>query len=152
VSRTGPKPIPLEVRFWPKVNKTETCWLWTAGRTPAGYGSFFAREPKRIEYAHRIAWQLVNGPLPSDLVIDHLCRVRHCVNPEHMELVTRGENNRRGIARERRIAQAKTVTHCKRGHPFDETNTHIATTGKRICRTCNRERQRRNAALARDEI
>jgi hypothetical protein len=143
VSRTGPKPIPLEVRFWPKVNKTETCWLWTAGRTPAGYGSFFAREPKRIEYAHRIAWQLVNGPLPSDLVIDHLCRVRHCVNPEHMELVTRGENNRRGIARERRIAQAKTVTHCKRGHPFDEANTYVRADGERNCRTCQRDRQRK---------
>lgn len=87
---------PVE-RFWSKVDKTQTCWLWTGTATPKGYGQF---APHRVHvYAHRYAYELMVGPIPEGLTIDHVaergCRSRRCVNPAHLEVVTRGENTRR---------------------------------------------------------
>lgn len=115
-------------RFWPKVNKTDTCWLWTAARTPDGYGSF----DKRV--AHRWAYENCVGPVPDCLELDHLCRVRHCVNPAHLEAVTRCENQRRSPVSAGGRNAAK--THCPRGHEYDESNTRIDADGSRRCRTC----------------
>ncbi len=70
------------------------CWRWTGSVTPQGYGMFaFSDEGKR---AHRVMYELLVGPIPEGLTLDHLCRVRHCVNPEHLEPVTLAENVRRG--------------------------------------------------------
>lgn len=86
----------IEARFWAKVDKTETCWLWTAAiRRRSGYGVF--SHQARTMLAHRFAYELLVGPIPDGLVIDHLCRVRHCVNPDHLEPVTQRENLRRGM-------------------------------------------------------
>ena len=109
----------------------------------------FAVSHGRVHYAHRIAFQFFRGPIPAGLQIDHLCRVKLCVNPAHLEPVTASENIRRGTGlAARRAAQ----THCKYGHPFDKENTHINSRGHRICRTCMRRKARarywRNKAKA----
>jgi hypothetical protein len=89
-------PTPLE-RFWSKVNKTETCWLWTGSLTSVGYGNF---KGDGITYAHRFAYTTFVGPIPEGMFVDHKCHVRHCVNPAHLQVVTPGQNNenRRGAA------------------------------------------------------
>ena len=114
-----------------KVNKTETCWLWTAGVNASGYGKF-GREPTGPELAHRVAYELLVGPIPDGLVLDHLCRVRICVNPAHLEPVTSGENTRRAC---------RGRTHCKRGHEFTPENTYIWGRS-RTCVTCRRQYKR----------
>ncbi len=121
-----------EERFWAKVDVTaaDLCWHWTAGLQSAGYGRFSA--DGRDIGAHRFAYELLVGPIPEGLHIDHLCRVRHCVNPEHLEPVTQRENILRG---ECPAALNARMTECPRGHPFDEANTYL-TGGQRTCRTC----------------
>lgn len=112
------------------------CHLWTGSKTPAGYAQF--RVDGRTHYAHRWIWAQVYGPIPDGLTIDHLCRHRRCVNPEHMELVTQRENVLRGHTIPARHAEK---TACLRGHPFDAENTYIAPkSGQRQCRICNRMR------------
>lgn len=76
-------------RFWAKVNKTGDCWLWTGWRTN-GYGRFTTNG--KNWRAHRFAFEEMRGPIPEGLQLDHLCRVRHCVNPDHLEPVTRQQN------------------------------------------------------------
>lgn len=126
-------------RFWAKVLKTDTCWLWTACKqTKTGYGRF--RLNKKTDYAHRVAWELVNGPIPEGLEPDHVCRVRLCVRPEpeHLELVTHRVNVLRG---EGWAGKKSRQTSCVNGHPFDAANTYIRPSGRRNCRKC------RNAAV-----
>lgn len=83
-----------EDRFWAKVNKTETCWLWTASiNAGTGYGQFARSHGEGID-AHRFSYELASGPIPEKHDIHHLCHVRHCVNPAHLEAVTRSENLR----------------------------------------------------------
>lgn len=135
------KSVPPELRFWSKVDKdgANGCWLWTAGTT-RGYGMFSAipdaEGKKHTRVAHRWLWEQVNGPVPAGLELDHLCRVRHCVNPDHLEPVTKRENILRGTGFSARHA-AK--THCPRGHAYDEANTGMAR-GQRYCRQCCADR------------
>ena len=131
-------------RFWPKVEFTETCWLWTAGRAGT-YGGFFVGEgEKRRTYAHRWAYEFCVGPIPEGLQLDHLCRVRLCVNPDHLEPVTRRENVIRGAAPAQAAYRQKRKTHCPKGHPYDEANTYewARRPGQRYCVECNRVRSR----------
>lgn len=137
-------------RFWAKVDKDGPvpehapelgpCWLWTAAiSSSTGYGSF------RATTAHRWIWIDLHGPLPHSAIhVDHLCRVRACVNPSHLEAVTSAENQRRGL-----VNQHKGKTHCKHGHEFTPENTYLCQ-GGRHCRTClnrrNRESDRRRRA------
>lgn len=128
----------VESLFWNHVNKTETCWLWTGRITSKGYGRW---RSSRAGYphgtgAHRAAYVFLIGPIPENLVLDHLCRVRHCVNPDHLEPVTLEENLRRGF---------RMITHCPQGHEYSETNTYRQKAGSRSCRPChaNKERERR---------
>lgn len=122
-------------RFWAKVDRSDEsgCWLWTA-HTAAGYGRFRMNRPRRVACAHRVAYELVVGPIPEGLDLDHLCRNRGCVNPAHLEPVTRGENVRRG-------AKGRLVTHCPQGHEYDGPNTYVDPKGLRHCRACRRERE-----------
>ncbi|SBV27567.1 HNH endonuclease [Micromonospora krabiensis] len=122
------------------VAKTDECWLWTGPQNLAGYGSFgVGRGSKRN--AHRWLWEQINGRASPKLHLDHLCRNRLCVRPEHMELVTHSENIRRGA----RSTYQSDKTQCVHGHPYDEVNTAWYR-GTRYCRTCKREatKQRRD--------
>jgi len=128
----------LAERLWEKVNKTDTCWLWTASTNSAGYGHI-KDEEDRLVRAHRVAYALEVGPIPEGLDLDHLCRVRHCVRPSHLEPVTRRENTLRG---ETLAAANAQKTQCSKGHEYDEANTIVQGDGKRRCRKC-RNIQRR---------
>lgn len=125
----------------------DECWTWEASVGSHGYGQI-AVEGRPV-LAHRLAYELFVGPIPAGLDLDHLCRVRPCVNPGHLEPVTRSENLRRGdgpqILRNRQLSK----THCPQGHPYSGDNLYIAPrTGYRQCRTCRKRRlRRRKAAL-----
>lgn len=127
-----------ERRFTHKVLNTGQCWLWLGHRDKQGYGGFQLQIDGVNKWckAHRISYQHYVEPIPDGLVIDHLCRNTSCVNPQHLEPVTVGENNRRGINRN------KMKTHCPRNHPYDEANTYLDRNGSRICRACHNERER----------
>lgn len=127
-------------RFWAKVNKTETCWLWTARIAWNGYGVLYYPHIKRARRAHRFAYEAFVGDVPGGLVLDHTCRVRHCVNPAHLEPVTIGENVARGLA-----VRAAT---CANGHEMIGDNLRFDRKGWRKCRTCHRESMRRYVAAA----
>lgn len=134
------------------------CWIWYGAMDSQGYGRVTFRVDGRRVWtgAHRAFYEGFVGPIPEGLDLDHLCRVRACVNPAHLEPVTRSVNLKRGEAgglREKgpsAINAAK--THCKRGHPFNEANTYREKSGARHCRTCGREGKRREAALKRHEL
>lgn len=116
------------------------CWLWTGAIVRRGYG--VVRRGGRTLKAHRYIYQLLRGPIPSGLEIDHLCRVTSCVNPDHLEPVTKAENLRRGNSLS--AVNARKVT-CVRGHPFTDENTRIYPNGSRVCRTCLRARAHHRA-------
>lgn len=107
------------------------CWDWRGTATKKGYGSIY-RNGKRT-MAHRAAYEEWVGPIPEGLEIDHLCRRPCCVNPLHLEPVTRSVNQRRGTGF---AASHAAQTHCKRGHEFTESNTYVSSRGERICRKC----------------
>lgn len=141
--------VPLDTRIWWHIDQTDSCWLWTA-RTYKGYGRIDVRGAGpngglKTYQAHRLVYELLVGLVPDGLQLDHLCRVPQCVNPLHLELVTRAENLRRGIHANR------SKTHCPFGHPYDAINTmrEYARDGRR-CRTCRmaeKERRRRAAGI-----
>jgi hypothetical protein len=128
---------PVE-RFWAKVDQSGECWVWTASANNVGYGWFW--DGQRNQLAHRWAYELLVGPIPDGLQLDHLCRNRRCVRPDHLEAVTRRENILRGVGVG---AKNAAKTHCLRNHPFDEANTHLGPSGKRFCRLCTRDRNQR---------
>lgn len=130
----------LEERFNARVERTDGCWLWRGYITPAGYGGL-KHGPHQL--AHRISYMLYVGPIPDGLQIDHLCRVRHCVNPEHLEPVTARVNLLRGVGWAARNA-AK--THCPKGHPYSGKNLRVSHGGGRMCVTCAREATRKAQA------
>jgi len=131
----------LSERVLEKVNKSGpvpecapelgSCWTWTASFDGKGYGQIQVgtlASPKMAR-AHRIVYELIVGPIPDGLVLDHLCRVPKCVNPEHLQPITQHENLQRGYWRNK--------TQCAKGHSFDERNTYYVA-GKRKCRECSR--------------
>jgi len=137
--------IDLRERFEAKVSVdvASGCWNWTGARhMRTGYGSIrvYIDGVAKSDSAHRVAHQLFKGPIPDGLQIDHLCRNRRCVNPDHLEAVTCRVNILRGTSFQA-INAAK--TECIRGHAFDATNTYIYAAGKRYCRECRRVAWRR---------
>ena len=128
-------------RFWAKVAKSDDCWPWLGSIMASGYGQFHIRlEVNRwsATVAHRVAYEISIGPIPSGLVLDHLCRVRHCVRPDHLEPTTDAVNILRGTGWAARHARK---THCPAGHPYDQRNTHVDKKGMRHCRACSAIRQ-----------
>jgi hypothetical protein len=85
-------------RFWGRVDKTPTCWLWQGAPMPNGYGKFFLGG--KIKAVHRLSWEAENGPVPEGMVIDHKCHQKLCVNPDHLQAVTNSQNgqNRKGAS------------------------------------------------------
>ena len=130
----------LYQRFWAKVNKTDTCWLWTAS-TIGGYGAIYAGERlgKNL-LAHRVAYEMLVGPIPEGLYLDHLCRVTLCVNPNHLEPVTQRENVLRG---ESFMAKRARQTECLLGHPLSGANLYTYPNGNRRCKICRNESLKR---------
>jgi hypothetical protein len=139
-----------EQRFWEKVNKDAPggCWIWLGARR-GGHGNVygqFRREKGPKVQAHVWAWENKHGPLPVGHRPDHLCRIKLCVNPIHMEPVTSWENTKRGLAP---TAVNARKTHCIRGHPLSGDNLITRPDGHRKCRTCKRrsDRARRRALV-----
>lgn len=136
--------IPIEVRFWAKVNKQGPisayaphlgpCWIWTAGKQPEGYGRLAIG--RSYKGAHVFSYELLKERVPKGMVIDHLCRVPSCVNPSHLEAVTTAENLWRGWR-----AKLGIITHCPQGHKFTPENTYHRPRSRKVnCRTCGRLR------------
>ena len=118
-------------RYVPEPNTG--CWLWIGSidaRVSSGYGLF-----GKNRRAHRVSWELHSGAIPDGLVVDHICRVRSCVNPDHLRIVTRAVNNVENSHGP--SAKAKQVTHCPKGHPYAGENLHRQRAGRK-CRTCHR--------------
>jgi hypothetical protein len=113
------------------------CWLWTGKTGNGGYGRFRFNDRGSMG-AHRFLWISVIGPIAPGLQLDHLCRVRHCVNPAHLEPVTAKENQRRGTAAERNRMRRR--PQCMYGHSYTVENTGYTWRGKRYCKQCSRDR------------
>lgn len=126
---------PLQERFWEKVNKTNSCWEWTAFVDKAGYGRIQkGGRSDPVLYAHRLSYELHVGPIPEGMSIDHLCGNRICVNPDHLEAVTLSVNTQRANP---------VTTHCKAGHERTPENTQYKSDGSlAFCKSCRRARRR----------
>jgi hypothetical protein len=124
-----------------------SCWYWTGSVSPYGYGSVYDRLIGQRQQAHRAVYRAAVAEPPQGLDLDHLCRVRCCVNPAHLEPVTRGENTRRGllptVLREKYLAE---VTRCINGHAYSPENTYWRPTGGRGCVVCRAARSRESEA------
>lgn len=124
-------------RLWSHVSEDENgCWIWTGSRYRDGYGSFTL--DGRSAYTHRIMYMIFIGEIAKGMHTDHLCRVRECCNPEHLEIVTARENLMRSPVAPAALNAAK--THCKRGHELSGDNVRVDRRGGRACRACAREK------------
>lgn len=128
-------PIPLPRRLARRIDFSGDCWLWTSYVEATGYARVYINGGR--EFAHRFMWESVVGPIPDGMQIDHLCRVRHCVNPGHLRVVTPRVNTLASPVAPAAINARK--THCHNGHQFSADNTYLNLNGQRICRQCRRE-------------
>jgi hypothetical protein len=140
--------IELDQRFWSKVDASGICWEWTASISKGGYGKFtipFGDGTGRSKhvYAHRHSWEILVGPISDGLQVDHLCRNRKCVNPDHLEPVTTQVNCHRGVSP---AALNVGKTHCPLGHEYNSENTFENRQGYRQCKVCRRAYDKRRYA------
>ena len=132
----------FEEKYVPEPNSG--CWLWIANTSPQGYGLLSHPITRKNIPAHRVSYELYKNIIPEGLEIDHLCRVRCCVNPNHLEAVTHKENSRRGICAETHRKNSLLRTHCKKGHPYSVENLFFnSTTGARGCLACRKINEKR---------
>jgi hypothetical protein len=149
----------LEERFWAQVNKTDACWLWT-GHTATGKGYGRIRVDGKYQKAHRVAYEMLVGPIPDGMQLDHIwangCTNRNCVKaiadefgPPHLEPVTNKENGLRGNSP---MAQNARKTHCPKGHPYEGDNLYPRTDHGRRCRICKVEANKIGAKKRSDAL
>lgn len=126
------------------------CWLWAGALDGKGYSLMYAQGKNRR--AHRVSYEQQKGPIPDGLEIDHLCRTRCCVNPDHLEAVTHAENIRRGdySGNGKNRSWYVPPTHCKRGHLLNGENLHVNRKGARVCITCRRMHDREAKRVKRE--
>jgi hypothetical protein len=117
------------------------CWFFMGADDNNGYGGFRRSKEKGGKWtkAHKVSYDLFVGKVPEGKILDHLCRVRCCVNPEHLEPVTYKENADRGLTG----INMSSKTHCPQGHPYRGDNLYIKPNGGRDCKTCRKEANRR---------
>lgn len=143
-----PRGATIEQKFALRLRSSGECMVWTGPLSSAGYGRLSSK------LAHRVYYELLRGPIPAGLVLDHLCRNRACCNPDHLEPVTLAENTLRGESVSSKNAQK---THCVHGHPLEGENLFMRY-GHRHCRTCyifqvaERNKRRREERAARGRI
>lgn len=113
----------LPDRFWSKVEKTKTCWIWTASKDRHGYGHFW--HEGRLRLVHRLIYETLVGPIPEGKVIDHICHTRHCLRPDHLRIATNQENveYKDGARKDNLTTGVRNVT--KRGNGFRVKVTHL---------------------------
>ncbi len=144
-----PRGATEEERFWSKVDAEGDCWIWIGAIGNHGYGVFCetgARSGQRkTRTAHRYAYEALVGPIPDGMTLDHLCRTRPCLNPDHLEICSLSENVRRAQAGRAKLRpkpqkvrkERQPRTHCRQGHPFSGDNLYVVPgRGQRTCRTC----------------
>ena len=129
--------------FFRRVEKTDQCWLWLAGKNKDGYGK--VKIHGRSLQAHRVSWEIHHGPIPAGLNVLHRCDNPACVNPAHLFVGTALDNNRDRDAKGRNGCSKR--THCPRGHEYTHENTTVWN-GTRKCRACKREYDARRANSA----
>ncbi len=123
-----------------QVNATTGCWEWKRGLNHGGYGSYTIDGKTRN--AHRVSYEMFRGEIPPGLDLDHLCRNRRCVNPDHLEAVTRSVNLKRGKSGHHVRARQLAKTECPKGHPYNDVNTYTDPRGHRMCKPCARQATR----------
>lgn len=128
-------------RFLEKIDLSETgCWNWSGCKRSDGYGLAWSIQNKRMERAHRVIFECVNGKIPDAMQLDHrVCRNKGCVNPDHLAVCTAEENREQP---DNIIGMKLRQTHCKRGHELSGDNLHIDSNGSRQCRKCRRAREK----------
>lgn len=129
----------MDMLFWEHVHVGGVCWEWTRATDGKSRGREYGRVKRggKVWLTHRYAWEQLVGPIPDGMTIEHICRNKRCVNPDHLELLTLAENGRRNNNTRK--------THCSKGHEYTPENTHVYE-GKyrsRICKTCRSNRVRR---------
>lgn len=147
------KTLSAHNRLWPQVVRSGECWMWTGRLLNSGYGGL--KYGLEAGTAHRVAYLITKGEIPEGVDLDHTCHDpetcpggkscphRRCVNPNHLEPVSRHENIMRGRGPQASREWRAAITHCPQGHPYDEKNTYRhSSSGARCCRTCSRDRMR----------
>lgn len=138
---------PLD-RLMARVTKSaDGCWLRSGSGTRNGYSTIGrGRSGEGTTTAHRLMWEITNGPVPPGIMVCHTCDVRRCVNPAHLFLGTAKDNTQDMLAKGRFVNSQARRTHCPRSHAYDEANTYRDKRGRRQCKECKRAWNRRKSA------